>query len=103
MSFNELSPKDLGAKANEDEIPGLRFTPEAQGLFNEFRQDLEKRVRCGDEALVCWWADIEWRRGRAGSQNELGCHHSFQKAPRSQSKGDRSAIIGPRLLTTGEG
>ena len=32
----------------EGEIPGLRFSPEAQELFNEFRGGLEKRIRGGD-------------------------------------------------------
>ncbi len=46
--LDELSPESLGAESTEDEIPGLRFTPDAQELFNEFRGGLEKRIRGGD-------------------------------------------------------
>ena len=43
-----LSPEDLGAEQAEGEIPGLRFAPDAQELFNEFRGGLEERIRGGD-------------------------------------------------------
>jgi hypothetical protein len=46
--LDELSPESLGAEQAEGEIPGLRFTPDAQELFNEFRGGLEKRIRGGD-------------------------------------------------------
>ncbi len=47
--LDELSPEGLGAELTEGEIPGLRFAPDAQELFNEFRDGLERRVRSGDE------------------------------------------------------
>jgi putative DNA primase/helicase len=43
-----LPPEGLGAEMAEGEIPGLRFAPDAQELFNEFRGGLEKRIRGGD-------------------------------------------------------
>ncbi len=46
--LDELSPEILGAELTEGEIPGLRFAPDAQELFNEFRGGLEKRIRGGD-------------------------------------------------------
>jgi len=46
--LDELSPESLGAESTEDEIPGLRFAPDAQELFNEFRESLERRIRGGD-------------------------------------------------------
>ena len=46
--LDELAPEDLGAEIVEDQIPGLRFAPDAQELFNEFRGALEMRIRGGD-------------------------------------------------------
>ena len=36
---------DFGADAPEEDLPFLRFAPEAQGLFIEWRHDLERRIR----------------------------------------------------------
>ena len=46
--LDELAPEGLGAEIVEDQIPGLRFAPDAQELFNEFREALERRIRGGD-------------------------------------------------------
>ena len=43
-----LTPESLGAEVVEDQVPGLRFAPDAQELFNEFRGALEIRIRGGD-------------------------------------------------------
>ncbi len=47
--LDELSPENLGAEIIDDQPPGLRFAPDAQELFNEFRDRLERRVRSSDE------------------------------------------------------
>jgi putative DNA primase/helicase len=47
-SLDGLSPESLGAEVVDDQIPGLRFAPDAQELFTEFRSALEKRIRSGD-------------------------------------------------------
>ena len=46
--LDELSPENLGAEVADDQIPGLRFAPDAQELFTDFRSGLEKRIRGGD-------------------------------------------------------
>ncbi len=46
--LDELSPETLDAEVQDDQIPGLRFTGDAQELFNAFREGLEHRVRGGD-------------------------------------------------------
>ncbi len=46
--LDEVSPATFHAETHDDQIPGLRFTEDAQELFNEFRSDLEKRLRGGD-------------------------------------------------------
>ncbi len=43
-SIDELDPATLNA-ALHDDIPALRFAPDAQELFNEWRADLEHRLR----------------------------------------------------------
>ena len=48
--LDRLTPDALGAEAHDDEIPGLRFAPDAQELFDEFRGQLERQIRDGDEA-----------------------------------------------------
>jgi hypothetical protein len=46
--FNELTPEKAGTQRDEFEpIPFLRFDEEAQQLFDEWREDLEKRLRSG--------------------------------------------------------
>jgi putative DNA primase/helicase len=48
-----LDPLTLGAKVAEgEEVPFLRFASDAQGLFNEWRTDLEQKVRMQDEYPV---------------------------------------------------
>ena len=44
-----LQPADIGAQQVDDEIPFLRFTPAGQEIFNEWREQLERKVRCEDE------------------------------------------------------
>ena len=46
--LDDLSLANLGAEVVDNEIPGLRFAPDAQELFTEFRGGLEKRIRGGD-------------------------------------------------------
>jgi len=46
--LDELSPATLDAETHDDQVPGLRFTGDAQELFNAFREGLEHRVRGGD-------------------------------------------------------
>ena len=48
--LDELLPESLSAEIVDDQPPGLRFAPDAQELFNEFRDRLERRVRGSDEA-----------------------------------------------------
>jgi len=50
QALDELTPETIGAEITEDEIPGLRFAPDAQELFDEFRAQLERQIRCGEEA-----------------------------------------------------
>jgi len=41
----DLDPAAMGAETDDGELPYLRFAPQAQGLFLEWRADLERRVR----------------------------------------------------------
>lgn len=48
-----LKPTDVGATIGEGEdVPFLRFSPAAQGLFEEWRTDLEAKIRSPDEHPV---------------------------------------------------
>jgi hypothetical protein len=49
--LNEVSAVDVDATCDEDlgGIPYLRFDPEAQELFTQWRTALEHRLRCGEE------------------------------------------------------
>lgn len=40
--------RDFGAETPEEDLPFLRFAPDAQALFLEWRHDLERRVRSRD-------------------------------------------------------
>jgi putative DNA primase/helicase len=47
-----LNPSEIGATADGDEadgIPYLRFSPEAQDAFDNWRGTLERKIRSGDE------------------------------------------------------
>lgn len=44
-SLDRLKPKELAASEDDSEIPAMRFTPEAQEMFDEWRTALEKRLR----------------------------------------------------------
>ena len=44
---DQLSAQDGGANVEEKGIPFLRFTPDAQECFNEWRAPWEKRLRSG--------------------------------------------------------
>lgn len=47
--LDSLDSAALGARQEEgDPVPWLRFTPEAQALFNRWRADLEFRIRADD-------------------------------------------------------
>ncbi len=43
--LDELDPLSLGIEAHRNDIPAFRFAPEAQELFDEWRTDLERRLR----------------------------------------------------------
>ena len=45
-----IDPGTLDAQQEEGTIPYLRFTPEAQEIFNEWRAELEHRIRSGKES-----------------------------------------------------
>lgn len=52
VQLNGLDPVSVGARSDdfdEDGIPFLRFTPEAQGAFDDWRGRLERTVRSHDE------------------------------------------------------
>ena len=52
VRLDSLQPAEVGAEADSVEADGiafLRFAPEAQVLFDEWRTGLEHRLRCGDE------------------------------------------------------
>jgi putative DNA primase/helicase len=50
-AMDTLDPKSIGAEEddNDDDVPFLRFSPEAQSLFDAWRAKLEEKVRSGDE------------------------------------------------------
>jgi len=53
QALASLDPLTIGAKvADEDEVPFLRFAPDAQAFFSEWRTDLEQKVRTQDEHPV---------------------------------------------------
>ena len=43
--LDSLNPDDLKATASYEDIPAMRFAPDAQELFDEWRADLEVRLR----------------------------------------------------------
>lgn len=46
QALDEISPSDIGAQQDAtDAIPSLRFAPDAQELFDEWRSSLEQRLR----------------------------------------------------------
>jgi putative DNA primase/helicase len=48
--LDALDPAAVGAETEDDDaVPFLRFAPEAQGLFDDWRAELERKVRSGDE------------------------------------------------------
>jgi putative DNA primase/helicase len=52
-ALDALDPAAVGAQAEGDSsIPCLRFSPEAQALFDEWRTGLENRLRSGDDPAV---------------------------------------------------
>jgi hypothetical protein len=62
--LDQLRPEDLGAEVQENEIPGLRFAADAQELFNEFRGQLERRLRGGVEIAPSFESHIaKYRKG----------------------------------------
>jgi putative DNA primase/helicase len=50
-AMDKLDPKALGAEEddNDDDVPFLRFSSEAQAVFDAWRAKLEEKVRSGDE------------------------------------------------------
>jgi hypothetical protein len=47
--LDALDPKDFGATGEDEEgIPSVRFTEEAQKVFNRWRDELESRLRTGE-------------------------------------------------------
>lgn len=47
--LDAMTPERVGATVEEGRIPYLRFTPEAQEFFWGWLEDLDKRIRSGDE------------------------------------------------------
>jgi hypothetical protein len=48
--LDNLQPESIGAESDQYEaVPFLRFDDAAQSLFSEWRADLERRLRSGDE------------------------------------------------------
>lgn len=47
--LDRLDPREIGACMDDGDIPYLRFAPDAQETFREWRAGLEKRLRTGDE------------------------------------------------------
>jgi putative DNA primase/helicase len=45
--LDQLSAQDVGANIEEKGIPFLRFTPDAEECFNDWRAQLEKQLRSG--------------------------------------------------------
>jgi putative DNA primase/helicase len=51
--LDKLNPQEIGATlADSEDIPFLRFTPEAQELFDDWRADLERKIRSKGEHLA---------------------------------------------------
>jgi Protein of unknown function (DUF3987) len=49
QQLDQLTPEAIGAATDQfAPIPYLRFDETAQGVFNEWRQELETRLRSGD-------------------------------------------------------
>ena len=44
----DLTPEQLATEQEDGELPGVRFTDEAQDIFDEWRASLEVRLRSGD-------------------------------------------------------
>src|SRR5262249_51526583 len=52
-ALDALDPRALGVEVDEDRgIPFLRFAPDTQDLFDEWRADLENKLRAGGDAPV---------------------------------------------------
>jgi len=47
--LDKLDPASIGATVEEGVIPYLRFDPDAQALFSEWRADFELRIRSGND------------------------------------------------------
>ena len=47
--LDKLDPASIGATVEEGVIPYLRFDPDAQALFSEWRADFEPRIRSGND------------------------------------------------------
>lgn len=45
--LDQITPKEIGAQTQGEEIPSLRFAPEAQAIFGAFLEKLERRLRSG--------------------------------------------------------
>jgi putative DNA primase/helicase len=53
QALDVLDPAAIGAQADADcPIPFLRFSPEAQALFDGWRSELENRLRSGDDPAL---------------------------------------------------
>ncbi len=51
--LDDLDPDAVGAEVDDkNEFPFLRFSPEAQTIFNQWRLGLEQRLRAGNEATA---------------------------------------------------
>jgi putative DNA primase/helicase len=48
-AMDALDPSAIGAETEDDGVPFLRFDRDAQRLFDDWRAQLEPRVRCGEE------------------------------------------------------
>ncbi len=46
--LDQLDPKAFGAHLDEGALPSLRFDPSAQEIFDDWREKLERRLRCGE-------------------------------------------------------
>ena len=57
-SLDEITPDNLGVEIDEDQVPGLRFAPDAQELFYDFRAALELRIRGGDGTSAAFESHI---------------------------------------------
>lgn len=56
--LDALTAEGFGAVSEDDAIPTVRFTPDAQKEFDTFREDLERKLRSGElsGALEAHWA-----------------------------------------------